>query len=141
MPMAPLPITSTDFGIASELLNSIREHGFYRFEDQTRQVEPVGAEVMTRNGHNTYLPIGDNAWILNDTYPDDERLQTLYLYHTPTDRRIVLGRFYAPPDYRGEWRTDLHPRFSPDGTKVVIDSTHEEIGRQMYLLDISSIVA
>jgi Tol biopolymer transport system component len=39
----------------------------------------------------------------------------------------------------GEWRCDTHPRYSPDGTKVVIDSTHEGLGRQMYLIDVSSI--
>jgi Tol biopolymer transport system component len=41
----------------------------------------------------------------------------------------------------GEWRCDTHPRYSPDGTKVVIDSTHEGLGRQMYLIDVSRIVA
>jgi Tol biopolymer transport system component len=37
------------------------------------------------------------------------------------------------------WR-DPHPRFSPNGKHVVIDSTHEGLGRQMYLIDISRIV-
>ncbi|MCB1126301.1 MAG: hypothetical protein KDM81_07390, partial [Verrucomicrobiae bacterium] len=44
--------------------------GFYVFRDQTREVELVGAGVMTENGHNTYVPGTDNEWILNDTYPD-----------------------------------------------------------------------
>lgn len=118
-----------------------REPGFYRFRDQTREVEPVGAGVMTRNGHNTYLPGTDNTWILNDTYPSaDDRKQTLYLYHEPTNRKVVLGRFYEPPEYKGEWRVDLHPRASRDGTKVCIDSTHGGAGRQLYLLDVSEVV-
>jgi hypothetical protein len=57
----------------------------------------------------------------------------------PTDRRIDLGQFLSPPGYTGEWRCDLHPRFSPDGKKVVIDSTHEGNGRQMYLIDIKDV--
>jgi Tol biopolymer transport system component len=59
------------------------------------------------------------------------------LYHIPTDKRVELGRFNSPDVYKGEWRCDLHPRFSPDGKKVIIDSTHEGKGRQMYLVDIS----
>jgi Tol biopolymer transport system component len=37
-------------------------------------------------------------------------------------------------------RTDLHPRFSHDGKTISFDSTHEEFGRQIYTMDISSIV-
>ncbi len=68
---------------------------------------------MTVNGHCTYLP--GNQWILNDTYPDSDRNQHLYLYHVESGRRVPLGSFHAPEAYRGEWRCDLHPRSSPDG--------------------------
>lgn len=98
----------------------------------------AGKDVMTVNGHCTYLP--GNRWILNDTYPDKDRNQNVYLYDTQTGRRHELGSFPAPPEYTGEWRCDTHPRFSPDGRKVCIDSAHAG-GRQMYLLDISAIVS
>jgi hypothetical protein len=55
--------------------------------------------------------------------------------------QIDLGQFLSPPQYTGEWRCDLHPRFSPDGKKVIIDSTHEWIGRQMYLIDIKDVLS
>jgi len=94
---------------------------------------------MTQNGHCSYLPGAE--WILNDTYPQgDQRLQQLYLYHVPTGRRVVLGRFHSPPAYQGEWRCDLHPRHSRDGRRVIIDSPHTGAGRQMHLIDISRIV-
>jgi len=112
---------------------------FYLYEDGTGRVEPVGLNVMTRNGHCSYLPGGD--WILNDTYPTGPRReQIVYLYHVPSNRRIELGRFPSPPAYTGEWRVDTHPRFSPDGRWVCIDSAHGGNGRQLYLLDISEIV-
>ena len=96
---------------------------------------------MPTNGHQTYLPVGNKLdWILNDNYPNRDRLQTLYLYHIPTDKRIDLGQFRSPIEYTGEWRCDLHPRFSPDGKKVVIDSPHEGNGRQMYLIDIENLI-
>jgi len=143
---------------------------FYLFSDSGEtscpadDVEPVGTGVMTLNGHCTYLtkynfvtPSGQSAtldspqsttldssntdWILNDTYPDGEaRLQRLYLYHVPSKQKFSLGDFHAPPAYTGPQRCDLHPRFSPDGRSVIIDSAHGGDGRQMYLVDISGIV-
>ncbi len=101
-------------------------------------MEVVGPDVMTVNGHCTYLP--GNRWILNDTYPDKQREQNPYLYEVASGRRVPLGHFRLPPEYAGEWRCDTHPRFSPDGRKVVIDSAHGGNGRQMYLIDIGDIV-
>jgi hypothetical protein len=114
-------------------------HGdrFYLYEDRSEKVEAVGPTVMTEDGHCTYLP--GNQWILNDTYPDAQRRQNPYLYHVATGKRHPLGHFLSPREYAGEWRCDTHPRFSPDGRKVVIDSPHEG-GRQLHLIDISGIV-
>ena len=115
-------------------------HGgaFYLYEDGTREVEVVGKNVMTQNGHCSYLP--GNKWVLNDTYPSRERKQEVYLYNVATGKRVILGDFYTGPEYQGEWRCDTHPRFSPDGRNVVIDSPHEGNGRQLYLIDVSEIV-
>ena len=114
--------------------------GFYLFEDRENgSVEQVGRGVMTVNGHCTYRP--GSEWILNDTYPQGpERLQQPYLYHVAQHRKVPLGRFHLPPDYQGEWRCDTHPRFSPDGRSVVIDSPHTGQGRQLFLIDVSRIV-
>jgi hypothetical protein len=118
-----------------------KKAAFYLFKDQTREVKIVGEGVMPVNGHNTYLPGQDNAWILNDTYPQGKaRLQTPYLYHIPSGRRFDLGHFHLPPAYTGEWRCDLHPRASNDGLTVAIDSPHNGNGRQVHLIDVSSIV-
>lgn len=112
-------------------------HGekFYLYRDKTNQVEVVGKDVMTVNGHCTYLNRDNNRWILNDTYPDKERTQNVYLYDVKTGERRPLGGFHAPPEYTGEWRCDTHPRSSPDGRRVVIDSAHNG-GRQMYLIEL-----
>jgi hypothetical protein len=115
-----------------------KQAGFYLFKDRTEEVEQVGKGVMTPNGHCSYLP--GNEWILNDTYPDKERLQHPYLYHVKTGRKVALGHFLSPKEYTGEWRCDTHPRFSPDGKMVVIDSPHTG-GRQLHLIDIRRIIA
>jgi hypothetical protein len=85
------------------------------------------------NGHQTYL--ADKNWLVTDTYPDAKRLQTIYLYHLQTARRIDLGQFSCPAAYRGDWRCDTHPRLSPDGKRICFDSPHQG-GRQMYLMEI-----
>ncbi len=114
-------------------------HGrkFYLYRDKTEEVQVVAPDVMTVNGHCTYLP--GKQWILNDTYPDKQRLQNPYLYHVPTARRYPLGHFLSPKAYSGEWRCDTHPRLSTDHRKVTIDSPHGGNGRQIYLIDISAI--
>jgi hypothetical protein len=116
-------------------------HGerFYLYRDRSDHVEVVGKDVMTANGHNTFVPGTRDQWVLNDTYPDRQRFQCPYLFNIPTNRRVPLGRFLSPPAYKGEWRCDTHPCASRDGKSVVFDSTHDG-GRQVYLIDISGIV-
>lgn len=114
---------------------------FFDFYDKSKKYEIVGEGIMTRNGHNTYVPNTNYEWILNDTYPvGEERLQELYLFHIPTNRKVSLGKFHEPVKFKGEWRCDLHPRCNQQGTKVFFDSTHEGDKRQMYMVDIGDIV-
>lgn len=119
------------------------EAAFYLFQDKTDHFEIVSREHMPENGHNTYLPVANGTdWILNDTYPRGEhRQQSPYLYHVPNGQRHDLGRFHLPPEYTGEWRCDTHPRSSNDGKTICIDSPHGGSGRQLWLLDISEIIA
>jgi hypothetical protein len=112
---------------------------FYLFPDGEGKIEAVGREAMTEDGHCSYLP--NKEWILCDTYPDARRLQHVYLFHVPTGRRLPLGHFLLPPRYDGVLRIDTHPRFSPDGRKVVIDAAQGASGRQMLLIDVARIVA
>lgn len=117
-----------------------KEWGFWLMEDKTQNSRHIGAEAMTVNGHNTYIPHTNNEWVLNDTYPDGNRMQTLYLYHIPSKRRVILGKFLSPPQYKGEYRCDLHPRSNQQGTEVFFDSTHEKLGRQIYRVNIEKVI-
>ncbi len=107
-------------------------------EDKTENVQVVAPEGMPQNGHNTYVPKTGNRWVLNDTYPDKQRLQHPYVYDLKEGRRYPLGHFLSPAEYTGEWRCDTHPRASRNGRMVCIDSPHNG-GRQLYLIDISGI--
>ncbi|QDT64856.1 hypothetical protein [Calycomorphotria hydatis] len=112
---------------------------FYLYEDKTDNVKQIGGIAMPKNGHNTYIPGTNNEWVLNDTYPNRDRMQVPYIYHIPTDRRINLGEFYSPLSYKGEWRCDNHPCTTRDGTKVIFDSPHGG-GRQVYMIDIGELI-
>lgn len=111
---------------------------FHLYTDQTDEFEVVGGGPLTRDGHCTYSPNGE--WILTDTYPDKERMQTLMLYR-PSDQKLVkLGRFFHPRVEESEFRTDLHPRWDREGKYVCIDSMNSGI-RQLYLVDVSGVLS
>jgi Tol biopolymer transport system component len=112
---------------------------FYLIDDRTGEHTVFGGDVLTQDGHCSWSP--DRRWVLNDTYPDKQRMQTLMLYHPETGRRIDIGRFYQPPELYGRpYRCDLHPRWNRRGTQVCIDSTHEG-SRQMYVIDVSAVTS
>ncbi|MBI3923896.1 MAG: hypothetical protein HY318_20910 [Armatimonadetes bacterium] len=111
---------------------------YYVFDDETGERQILGAEVFQTDGHCSYSP--DGQWILTDTYPDREHCRTLILYNAARNERIDVGRFYSPPELTGEFRCDLHPRWSRDGRRVCFDSLHEG-SRQMYVMDVSEIVS
>jgi hypothetical protein len=115
------------------------EWKFCIFEDKTRNVEVIGEGILKGDGHISHVPRTRNQWLVNDTYPDKEGYQHVHLFHVPTRRRVELGRFLSPKEYRGEWRCDTHPSCSRNGKWVSIDSPHNG-GRQVYLIDISGIV-
>jgi hypothetical protein len=118
------------------------DFAFYRINQHTGEATAFGTDVMTRDGHISVLP--GSEWIVNDHYPTgqtfDKRCQPLYLYNTKADRRIDLEILHTPARYSGEWRCDLHPRISPDGTKITFDGVQSGQGRQIYLLDIGELL-
>ncbi|NOZ24133.1 MAG: hypothetical protein GXP25_23905 [Planctomycetes bacterium] len=117
--------------------NEMGNH-FYLFTDQSDEIEMIGEDTLPADGHCSYSP--NRRWILNDTYPArEDRKRTLMLYNPAENRRVDIGRFYAPPEYEGELRCDLHPRWSRDGRFVCFDSLHEG-ERQMYVINVSRIV-
>jgi hypothetical protein len=117
-----------------------KEWGDFLFEDKDSGiVAEIGHGVLDSGGHLTYLK--NNEWILNDTYPKGvRRIQTPHLYHIATNKRIDLGYFPQPPEYKGEWRVDCHPRSSRDEKLVCIDAPDGANGRQLHLINIDGLM-
>ena len=116
--------------------------GYFVFKDDGTG-EPKELLYEAPNGHITLSR--DGNWILTDTYNMDGYIH-LYMYHLPSKRLVPLAKLATHLNRQhvfesaGYYRIDLHPRFSPDGRTVSIDSSHEGLGRQIYLLDIGHIV-
>ena len=102
----------------------------------TDGVEPtklLAPDLLTRDGHCTFSP--DGRWMVTDTYPDENRRQHLFILDVKQNRAARIASFHTPAAYRGDWRCDLHPRWSRDGKQICIDSTHDGL-RQVYVVDL-----
>ena len=112
---------------------------FYLYRDESNEKEIIGDGILKQDGHCTYSP--DGKWVLTDTYPDRERMQTQMLFRVADSKLVILGKFYLPPKQKGEIRCDLHARWSRNGKYICIDSMHLSNQRQLYLLDVGQVLA
>lgn len=112
---------------------------YFLFKDKTDQFKIIGDNILSvyGDGHPYICP--NKEWMVIDTYPNKARIRELILFNLKTEKKIVVGKFFAPWKYDGYYRCDLHPRWSPDGAKISIDSVHEGF-RNSYIIDVSRIV-
>lgn len=108
-------------------------------EIATGTITALNQDVLTAmgDGHPSYSP--DQQWIVTDTYPDRKRQQHLLLYHPGSRNCVTVGHFLSPWSFQGDQRCDLHPRWSPDGKMLAIDTTFTG-QRQLYLLDVHTLL-
>jgi Tol biopolymer transport system component len=106
-------------------------------KDGSHQTLGEGILDAYGDGHPSYSP--DRKWVVTDSYPDRARQQHLTLYKVSTKQVFELGRFFVPWYFTGAERCDLHPRWSPDGTMISIDSSHTG-QRKSYILDIRNLL-
>ena len=92
----------------------------------------LGNGILDYDGHGTFSP--DEKWMVTDTYPNNNLFeQKLYLMDMETQAVLPLGRFIEPPEFKGYWRCDLHPRWSPHGDIIGFNSTFTG-SRQVYII-------
>jgi len=128
-----------DDRILAFALNKNKKARFYLIDALSGDMETVGEGVLTSDGHCSYSP--DRKWVLNDTYPNKQAIQTLMLYRPCDGKRIDIGEFYLPPKVHGKpFRVDLHPRWNRNGTQVCVDAWHEGPTRQVYVVDVGDVI-
>ena len=125
---ALLTVQGPDGGRHYALIRDLPDGGWER-----RRI--LGEGVLTSEGHPSFSP--DRQLMVFDSGPDTERRQTLRLYDVRAGRLVVLGRYHAAPQFRGDVRCDLHPRWNRSGTQISFDSVHAG-DRQVYVVDVDA---
>ena len=108
---------------------------YYLMKDKTQEYRMFWPELNT-DGHCSYSP--DGSFVITDTYPNRNRIASVYLCTEEDDRSRRIARVCSPFKYDNDCRCDLHPRWNHKGDKVCIDSVHEG-KRGLYVLAINKI--
>lgn len=156
------PFISSLKGLARKILmkqNGMRMHFLMVTDSDAPTVTPFGIDALTCDGHPMCNP-SDRDLCICDTYPDESKNRTLFLYRFSTGERTDIGRFRMIDDKpdtqlhekycegvdarilalfsqelfsftRSGLHCDLHPRWSADGKYAIFDSIHEG-SRQIY---------
>lgn len=98
-------------------LNSCYEE----YRDKEGKIRRYQHNIMYNDGHPSFTREG--RYMLADTYALGDGYRYLYIYDTLKNEIFIIGRFYSPYNNCG-YRSDLHPRFSPDEKYVIIDTAH-----------------
>ncbi|GLI65051.1 hypothetical protein VaNZ11_008477 [Volvox africanus] len=133
-----------DFGWDDNLI-SCDGSGYYHAKPKAFAVSLRRPEDVARggDGHCSFAP-SSNQFILSDTYPRpipgfQAPARALFTWDLVRNRTTIIG-YYSPvrEGKHGTTRVDLHPRWSRDGRYVCFDSTHEGLGRQVYVAKVYS---
>lgn len=111
--------------------------GYHVVDVDTGNVSYVDPIDDWGDGHPSLSP--DGQYVVTDTYPDRERNRHLLLYDRRAETVTTIGRFFEPLAYSDVTRCDLHPRWSPDGNLISIDSAHAGT-RKSYVLDVGELL-
>lgn len=115
----------------------VHGRGYHTVDVTSGHIDYVEGLDGFGDGHPSRSP--DGKWIVTDTYPNRLRKRFLTLYNLEEEEPVQLGAFLAPFEFDGATRCDLHPRWSPDGRFVSIDSAHTGL-RESYLVNVEDIV-
>ena len=88
----------------------------YNVQDRSKKV--YCPKSLNEDGHPS---VDKDSNILTDTYPNRNGFQYLYLVDSDKDTKEILFKVYMKPVVNGEMRTDLHPRFNRNHSKICFD--------------------
>lgn len=119
--------------IPVRIVEKVATRSFYEWSrDQEGVVERWNAGLLGQDGHPSFTK--DGRFMLSDTYSDQKNFRYLYIYDTQARKEYLLAKVYSEINL-AVWRADLHPRFSLDENKIVIDSSVNGY-HQMVLLNV-----
>lgn len=98
--------------------------------DQKDIIGKINPCPKNMDGHPSFTK--DKKYMLTDTYADNDNYRHLLLYNLESKKTFHIGKFYSVYNDCG-WRADLHPRFSPDESQVIIDTNHSGLTSIMVI--------
>jgi len=105
--------------------HALQGRGYYEVDVLTGVAKAV-AGMPPVDGHPRAS--ADTRSVITDTYPNAKREQDLILYDLQTRTSTVLASFFTPYAFTKIVRCDLHPRVSPSGRYIAVDTPH--LGRR-----------
>ena len=118
------------------LKNKLLKESYLLIHDHGGEPEKTMCQGLYQDGHCSFDQSGE--CFITDTYPDRKGRMSLLMCHPQTGAVVEVAVLDSDLALKGEFRCDLHPRWSHNARLVCIDSTH--CGqRQMYVADISSL--
>ncbi len=130
--------------ILAEYSKHHRDGAYYFLsKDRTRIANKVdittidGSLVADENGHPCCHPDGQH--FVTDTYWDTYDDQHLLLCNPSEKNFFKLGSFHTPLQIPEQIACDLHPRLSPTGRYLCIDTAHSG-KREMMVFDLQPLV-
>lgn len=133
--MASHSFWKNDNEIISYLRKELEGTGYYLLKDKTENYEPVLSSLnAVGDGHPSFSK--DGSKVVTDTYPNRERIQTVYVADSPSlEQPKAVAKVFAPFKYDNDVRCDLHPRWDRKSEKVAVDATFEG-KRALYIVKI-----
>lgn len=95
---------------------------YYSVDVYGKDIHPLGDFSLLGDGHPSLSP--GKTVLVTDTYPDRYRMRYLLLLSLETGTVTKIAEFHEPLKYSGQSRCDLHPRWSPDGSKIALDTIY-----------------
>ncbi|MEL7310243.1 MAG: hypothetical protein AAFN07_01920 [Pseudomonadota bacterium] len=95
---------------------------YLEVDTQENKATSVGWLSGFSDGHPQACSAND--LLVTDSYPDRNRLQRLMIVDRSTKTVRTLADLRIPLRFYGANRCDFHPRWSPDGRHICIDSAH-----------------
>lgn len=107
------------------LTTTTKHHGFSYFliKDKGKISDHLRLPAPLIDGHPSLMP-DDPKTILTDSYPDRLNVQSLFTFDRCTGSQRTIARFYSPPSFVADRKCDLHPRVSPSGKKICVDTCY-----------------
>lgn len=95
---------------------------YHTIDTHEGRVLPVTSPAIAAltDGHPGFC--ARNGQIVTDTYPSKHGRQRLLILDKELQTATEVAAVAHPPDFRGASRCDLHPRWSPDGCAISLDS-------------------